>query len=93
MDKEVPQGSVQNQNVDLPLRCAPITECACVSRSLHKVHCSKNYVRQNQRLPTRRAATSQIQLRRFKVKLDMSKSTNKYEGVLVNWGGGYELFL
>ena len=34
-----------------------------------------------------------IQLHRVKVNFDMSKSPNRYGGVLVTWGDGYKLFL
>ena len=74
-------------------RRAHETEYSCESRKLKKSYYLKNYGRQDLELPPQCTATSQSWLHHFKVNFDMSKSPNKYGGVLVSLRVGYKLFL
>lgn len=73
MDKEVSQGSVQRQDVEVVMRHAHGTEFACAFHGQREAKMLKNLVRKNEELRLRRVATSQIWLCRLKVKFHMSK--------------------
>lgn len=80
LDKEATQGSVQQQYWETASRRALGTEFTYATHAKHASYFLKNYLGQNQRVPIR-ITTSQIRLRRFRVKIDMSKSPIKYGGV------------
>ena len=93
LDMEAAGGSMPQKDLGTNLASHGGTECSCETRAEHEAHYLKNYLAQNQRMPPRRAATSKIRLHPFRVNFDISKSPNKYWGILITWGNGYKLFL